>query len=564
MANTILEMIKERGDRLKPLYDRMDADRNLYLLSSYEMKDEDGRTVPHVRNVTLADAKHYADRVIAIFNSATRQPVIKGKKDGEKIDDEQTTLMEDFFIDFMTVADDDLSLREDVTTLDTYIKFQLAIRGTMASRVTVFTQDGKLIPNPVLPTDSRYLIWDSGPHGLKWGAYETIRTREQIETQYNLNIGEDEVTVTDFWNEFVNWVYVKEQAVLVQSHPFGMVPFVIEGSGVGARVADKDYLKFTNESIYASNRANFAVKNEMMTILQTLTVGAFFGAMQYASDQGERATMPEMPPWGLRTVMPVEKDGGYSPMPVQDINNAARLGYSILESDLQRGGLPAVDYGNLQFPLSAVAISRLTESKDQIFIPRLQALAMFYRKLFTMIHKQYTGQGLNLDLGEVGERKSYPASKLKGDYTIKFTLFATSPEQNIANLSLANSAAPWLSRDTIVRDFLQSKNPEREQAKKWEETADEEVPTLRLYKQAKSKLLVGETVEAKLIADMLGLTLQQIESGAMIPPPQPAKAPPTEEGPVPLLGEGSTTSPTSPRRSAQEATQLGVIAEQEA
>jgi len=324
----------------------------------------------------------------------------------------------------------------------------------------------------------------------------------------------------------------------------------------GSMLQDTDSLEHQGESIFALNRGLYPEMNKTASILQTLNMMTFKPPLQWESQAGVGAELPDKPPYGAGAVTPVDPGMGFKPFPLADIQNATRLFYSMLDGRLQRGALPAVDYGNLSFPLSAVAISRLTESRDQIFVPRLQALSMFYQALSRMVIKQYIALGMSGDIGEEGHKRTFETGKLEGEYTIKCTYEAISSEQNIANYSIAGAARGFVSDDTIRRDILKLENPDEEQQKILSGQADKLVPTLALYKMAKSKIDQGETVEAQLIAAQLGMTLEQIKSGKLgEQKPTPTIPERKSEAPVPLLGTaGARGLPM--KSSAQESQQL--------
>ena len=174
----------------------------------------------------------------------------------------------------------------------------------------------------------------------------------------------------------------------------------------------------------------------------------------------------------------------------------------MLEGRAQRGSLPSIDYGNLTFPLSAVAIARLTDSKDQIFVPRLQGLAMFYQRLARMIIKQFCMKGMETEFGEEGHRQSFSPEKLKGAYSIKFKYYSESPEQKIANFATASAAYNiGYSQHTIFTDILRNPNPMGEILKRRSEDAEDLEPIFKLHNTVLALINAEKYLEAKIMAD---------------------------------------------------------------
>ena len=324
---------------------------------------------------------------------------------------------------------------------------------------------------------------------------------------------------------------------------------------VGSALADKEAVEHRGESIFWADRDIFPELNRSISIFQTINVGSFAGAMQYASMAGTKAKKPQKPPWGLWSVTPIEIGpyAGYRPIPINDIKNAARLAYAILYTRAQQGGLSAIDYGNLTFPLSAVAITRLTASRDQVFLPRIQAKATFYQQLFKMIIKQYALVGIKARVGQEGWRREYDPKELEGDYQIRFRFFTESKEQEIANYSVANAAKGFLSASTIRRKILQVQDPEAEEERIAVEQAETMDEALFLYNRCSKLIAQDRDIEAKILARRL-LSILKARQGLPQPQPQTTRrlAKPSGREAIPLLGQGNAGGQPAPEVGTEE------------
>jgi hypothetical protein len=214
------------------------------------------------------------------------------------------------------------------------------------------------------------------------------------------------------------------------------------------------------------NRSLYPELNRLGTVLTNEVMAGWMGAMQYESEAGSQAARPKVPPYGVRVVLPVEKGGGYKPMPHESVVNTAKFLYSLLDSRKQQGSFSSVDYGDLTFPLSSVAIARLTSAKNDVVLPRIQAIATFYQHLSKMIKKQFVAGDFSASMtGEEGKKMTFSPADLGGDYDIRYRFFASSPEEDIANYAVAAAAQGFISGDTIRRDILKLKDPDGENAK---------------------------------------------------------------------------------------------------
>ncbi len=488
------KMVADKAADFQPLFDRYDGDKALYFMDAFKMMNPDGTTeMTDVINVTFNDPNTYALRSIATLAGCMRQTVIKSRSLSEK----QCTTIENFIEDISYDIDDGLVNRE-ILCLDAFLNEQICVRGSIAAESLCRKEEGKFIID-VVPKDVRFFVYDRGMKGLKWAAPIYFRSKSSIKEEYKKDIVEDEAEIVDLYLPAKNIIYTEQDNLKNQKTPYDYVPFVIAHSASGSMLQDKDAFPHIGESIFWSNRAMFPELNRTASILQTLNVGSFAGGMQYESELGIAATKPSRPPFGVRIVVPVEKGGGYKALPVNDIRNATRLFYAILYTRIQQGGLSAIDYGNLTFPLSAVAIARVTSGRDQIFLPRLQAKAIFYQQLFKMVIKQFIQVGVGVEIGEEGAKRKYKPGDLEGEYTIQFRFLSESKEQRIANLSEAQAARGTLSEFSIRRDILKVQDPEAEDERVAAEQAEKNDEALFLYNRCSSFIAQGKNVQAWLL-----------------------------------------------------------------
>jgi hypothetical protein len=289
----------------------------------------------------------------------------------------------------------------------------------------------------------------------------------------------------------------------------------------------KDAMEHKGESILWANRDLWAEKNRTATILQTINVNGLFAALQYETSDLASVKKPKVSPYKQRAVVPVEKGGGFKAMPVTDIKRATTLFYSVLESDLQRGSLAAIDYGTLNFPLSSLAMARLTGSRNDIFLPRVNTKAVFYQALSRMLINQCIALDQPIVLGRKGSENEYKLADLAGDYTIKYRFFTESAEDRIASLTMAKDASLFYSRDTIRRDYLHDKDPDGEEIRFLSEQAEKVDEVLFLYRRAR-KLLepvrqgenpsIQNKIEAYLLAQRLQTIIKQRNAMGQLSP----------------------------------------------
>jgi hypothetical protein len=540
--------LTDRRTEFADLNARQDFDKDLVIRSPYKMLDKNGDAVPDVENLTLNDASVFATRVESTLIKANMQPDFRSAE----LTDAETNFIEEFTKDYSTVIDENLRYRE-VSSLMSFNIQQIVNRGAMITRSTPKVKDGKFSPG-ILPMDRRYTMYEYGGNKLKAISYTTTRSKEQIANEYGKRIADEMqgttgVEVTDLWHEDKEVVFIGGVEVKNTNHGYNdELPFVVELCPSGLQFMDSDRMLRNGESIFANDRELYETKNKLGSILMTLTISSFMGGLQYESDKGRGATKPALPPYGIKTVNPIDKGTkGYFNMPINDVQNATRMLYSMVESALQQGSLPAVSYGSLQFPLSAVAISGLQEAEDPIYLPRLEALGRYYRSLYQLIIKQYIKLKLNVKLGTIGFQRQYPYQQLDKNYSLSFRFFSTSPKQQMAQISVAAALGDTVSDDYKRREVIQLENPDAEESKIWAEKAPLVSPAVAKFKIIQGLIERKQLIEANLMAMELGITMDQIMMGGLVEQPStPAvKNPPKQIMPMfaGRIGAGGKQAP---------------------
>ncbi len=532
MAEDNLELVKTKKEEMQSLLSRMDADKDL-VFGGYKMKNLDGQETPQVINVTMNKARVFGMRATAILSAAIQQAVVEGKD----ISDTQCAYIEDFQDDMNYEIDNRLSKR-GLTGMFPFSCEQANYRGRIAGRCILREEKGVFVPD-VIPLDTRFFFTEEGADKMIWGAFETTRSRARLKQEYGKDIGRESEVVTDFWNSDINEVFIGDEKIKQDKNKYGYPPFVLSIVPSGSMLQDADMLEHRGESIFFPNRDVYPHYNFIASVLQTLTVMSFRGAMQFGSEAGPLAQKPEKPPFGVDVVIPTGLQDFFRQVPVNDINNAARLMYSMLEGALQQGSLSDIFYGNLRFPLSGAALHTIFEPANMIFLPRLQALATYYQELHRMVIKQFIALGKTLKLGE--NQREYLPKQLEGTYTLKYTYFSTSPLQDMANVSTAQAYGGLISDDTKRREILKIKDPDGEMQKIRDEMAEKLDPAIMLRRTIESLLEQKKDEEAALLIESLALLLMQRRGGGQ---PMPQGTAPGEkrkgipEEALPLFGGG--------------------------
>ena len=500
MPDEMLTKVAEREKKFEELWLRMDADLDLFDLAKFQLTDYDGEVVKWAQHVTLNDPKVFAERVVAILSGARPQWEVKLR--GVEADEITTSI--ERFIQAMFYEADELLYQKMLDPLHEFSSFSAAIRGWPTARVEVYRDEESNVKFDILPMDPRYHVWESGPKGLLWSAYKTSRSRESVEDEYGAvdlpahhPPGAD-VVLTDVWTPDENIIYVSDRQIHRRDNPFGYVPVIIEPVRLRGLVGGPhdDRLKKYGDSIFAADRGLYADQNAVATILQTLNILSFRPPLGMQIEPG--AEMPEEYPAEPGTVTEVAEGEAIKEFPTGDVRRSAPLFYSIINGCIQRGSLVYTEYGNLQFTLSAVAIERLEQHRDQVFVPRLKALQRLYQRSAMMALEQFIKLDEEVEIGQYGEEIALaPKDLKKHQLRINCRLATKSPEKTIASYSVAQGAREFLSGDTVRREVLGLEDPSGEEAKILDELSAQLSPQIMKYKLALAKLRLAEDLEGR-------------------------------------------------------------------
>ena len=554
----VQNMVGVKEGTLSRLRNRMDGDKDLYYLKPYEMLDNK-RPMTGVDNVTSNEPAVFANQVISNILSANQQRVVEG----EGVKPKQTVLIEEFLRD-IEYEIDQILLNQNEFGLFPFAAEKMCIRGSSAERVTLYKKDGELRLDGVLPIDTRYLSYEVDRKGLVWAAYHTNRTKEMILSEYDVKVEGDNNDSCDFWSREENWVWTGTKKLHWEKNKYRdlngepYVPFVIQGAPLGSGLKDSDAPEHKNESIYMLNRGIYPELHKTATILQTLNRLAMRPGMQWENPEGVLGEIPEGNPYISGEVTAVAQGMGYKPVPITDVIAATRLWYSMLMNALQKGSLPSVDYGNLTFPLPAVAILTLMATRDRVYAPRFQALAQLQQKRSKMLITQLIKMGGAIELGEEGHRKAYHATELKGAYTIKYKYFSKSPMEEAASYAVANQAKDYLPDRMILEKIIKVEDPEGTMQERRAEKAEQLSPVIALYRHAHSLVDQADNnddeqkrMEAEIITEQGVNLLRQQRMGQMPELPEGEKTPAHKEL-MPMFGGGGTGRRITPEMEGGE------------
>ncbi len=516
-----LEAVKLKEEEESLLYARMKQDTNLLYLAKYVIRDSKKMAVPDVINMTLNRPAVFAANVISSLGGTSQQTVVEAQKDSV-----DTHFIEEFQDAVYNAANTRLQ-KLKIQALNPFADIQLCIRGRTGRRVLCRDEEGILVPD-IMPWDGRYVTYETGVDGLGWAAYKTTRTKARIEAEYGVLVNGKTGEVLDVWDTEHNEVWIDGKLQVDQAHPYGYTPVVIEGVslGYGSALLDLDRIEHEHESIFFLIRDIIPEMNRLVTILQTLNMLAIKPPIKQKMKDGRTATpsdYDDVMSMGANTAIDAEGDIG--PIDYGDAKEAAQMVYGILEKALQQGSMTDIDLGNLQFPLSAVALVEIGQGRDQVFLPRLQSKALLNQATAEMFTKQVLAIGGTIELGTPGHKRKFNTGKLEGEYGTTYKYFTKDQKSDIARMSIAEAASKWYPRKHIYTEVLQVEDPDGMEQDWYAQLAEQMSPNVmrhriieHLLERAEKEGDENAAREAKMLAAEIGQTVEGAMTGNLSAP----------------------------------------------
>ncbi len=519
-----LDLVRSKESEFGELYERMDKDKDLIYNTPFSFNDYNGKKVPRSFSVTMPMAADFFKKVVSRLTTTSRQPVIACQDNSF-----DTSLVEQFILDADIEIDNRLLNNGFDVSFPANVSYVCA-RGLCAEQHLWRMEEGLLIPDS-RQLDPRWLTYEFGNNGLIWAAYSMIRTKSAIKDEYGIEVGASTGKVIDFWDKEKNLILIDGNIISQSPNEFGYVPFCISPVNVGAGLKEVDSVSHNAESIFWPHRDMYAEMNFIASILKAQSYESIRPALQMPNTNGKDGQTPEEYP-GNGSITPVEQ--AIVPMPRADMINSLRAYQAMVESIIQKASLSPTEYGNVSFPMSAVALARLMATTGDILAPRLQALGKLYQMRYNMIMRQIEKYG-NVELGEEYNKRSYNIKKLFGGYTVTFRYATDTLEEMASRAAIAQGVQGIISNKTVRKSILMLNDPDGEEQRLEVEEARRINPLLAMFERIHA-LIDFDTdekfIEARIMLNDLIKLIQSTNAGNVQRPDVEKKPAPTQTLPM--------------------------------
>ena len=464
----IIDKVESHYDATEPLRNRMDRDFSLYRLDPYDAGDG-------YQSYTSNEPSTYADKIISFVTGSemvARIPNVSEKEEDRKKNNKK----ERFFLGILKSADERIK-KSSMPSIKNQLAWYITLRGWYAGRALLVKDKDEDTYVDITPWDPMHTYWSLGSEGLEWACYKVKKSKDLVESQYNIKLprnedydDEDWIDVYDYYDKEMNTVVLSNGRVAKKPTPHGAdeVPVFLGPVGSAPMIQAlndmtpiDDTIADYGESIYKHNRENYEKNNQIMSIMLELTSRARRQGLKIISRDGTK-TLDE-DPYKEGTEISLAQGENVEPLGLMEVARETGSFMGLISGEMQRGGVPHTLYGDIQFQLSGFAINTLRQGIDSIISPRIEALENAYKKICMIIFDQYMSESFDsMELSGQDMNRQYFKEKInpkdiEGTGDIEITFVGQLPQDDITKMNMAQIARDGenpLFPDVYIRDKI--------------------------------------------------------------------------------------------------------------
>ena len=464
----IIDKVESHYDATEPLRNRMDRDYSLYRLDPYDAGDG-------YQSYTSNEPSTFADKVISFVTGSemvARIPNVAEKEEDRKANN----MKERFFLGILKSADERIK-RHSMPSIKNQLAWYITLRGWYAGRALLVKDKDEDTYVDITPWDPMHTYWSLGSEGLEWACYKVKKSKELVESQYNIKIpsntdydDEDWIDVYDYYDKEMNTVVLSNGRVAKKPTPHGAdrVPVFLGPVGSAPMIQAlndmtpiDDTIADYGESIFKHNRENYEKNNQIMSIMLELTSRARRQGLKIISRDGTKSLDED--PYKEGTEISLAQGEDVQPLGMMEVARETGSFMGLVSGATQRGSIPHTLYGDIQFQLSGFAINTLRQGVDSVISPRIEALESAYNDFCMLICDQYMTEAYNsMELSGQDMNRQYFKEKIDpkdmentGD--IEITFVGQLPQDDITKMNMAQIARDGenpLFPDVYIRDKI--------------------------------------------------------------------------------------------------------------
>ena len=486
-----MKRFKDAFEMLADAHSRQEEDLDLYHLEPFSVTDLNGVALNDVYNLTSTRPKVYADRLIGMLSNSDVQPKVLHKGKADKVSAE----LEEKWLFLRNAIDSWLAVQKEPPLL-TCLAGRAVLAGSVATVVYPYEEEGEMIPH-VLPWDTQLVGYEIGRKGISIAGYKTTRSKQSILDEYQEEISEKTAEVVDIWLPDSHEVYVKGKLVKPDNtkHILKYVPVAINLCGSSAWHKTEGYLKYVGESCFGGIRDIIKGYNRLISILNTINMYSFTVAIQFANEQGGQGRLGVEPKEGNMLISTGLNDR-FLTLPIPEIRQATLMLKEVLDAEWIYATLPLMEYGEMSNQETVAQITTKAAKTASAIKPFKKAIELQLDDIFTMLMNQLQNRGLPEKIRLKGKLTNIPKADWNDDCTIEHTLNIVSPQQNIANIALAQAMSSFVDLRYLLEHIIQVDDVKGVLDEKERQDVENIIPNLKALRVAQ-RLLDSKDKEEK-------------------------------------------------------------------
>lgn len=426
------------------LRSRMDLDMDYVRLSPYVLKGKDGKPLENATSVTLNKVRTFFEASLFILGNDKKETTITGV-DASLANEIETQL------NIIYEHNDEVLSAYMIEPLKSCLDFYSLIRGWIGGLVLMYKDGNKYCPY-IKPVDPRWMTWVVNDRGMEQFSYRYGLEKNFAEDKYKRKFVTEkkQVDFIEIWDK--NNCYVlpavegtnrtEGEPVETIAHNLGFCPGIVMPRPTQPMLIStgdtlSTDLSYVGESILAPVRDMIEVMNEHASIWASIDKMQFLAPMVYFGDRELPKTMALG--WGSLIQLKMGEED-IRELRTKDVSVSAQNLFSRFVDDFEVATLTRVNYGEAGDRQSALAIATLKSDKDKVFAPSRKQIAMFYRRANELIRRQLAGKCYETAIDDEDAMTFEDLSLWKNKFKSIINFNAISPEENIANIQIANQA----------------------------------------------------------------------------------------------------------------------------
>jgi hypothetical protein len=423
------------------LHDKQDKAMDLYWLKEYVLKNnKTGKAAKGVTNITMNDPMIFGDTYMAFMAADKRKIEVTG------VDEAYQHKVEEDFKLWFDLADERNEAKQ-YGPLGACMDFEAGFRGAICSLPIVNQEKDKYFID-IMPTSSRWTLWEIGERGVKRFAYIVRMDKAEASDIFkqNININSKQVNLYVYWDDKIYGVYLGNlntisgsgQPLQEVEHGLGFCPAVVTRVPKLAKTMSSDGDQMLDIARSYPNIFDPVVNlapaiNHAMSTWASLADRQFFAPLVIKTEAGWALDIGDPDEYfGNSFILPMGLKDSIENVPTPEVTTAQQAIYQQIVVHWQKATFPDTSYGNVPDRMSASLYFGMEDNVQKILDPNKNAKNRHYRGIMRSIQRQLAGNCYQTkvsdeDAIEIKERELY-----KEKFSVVVSHSSTSSQKQLA------------------------------------------------------------------------------------------------------------------------------------